>query len=81
MWKKWFKYHDSLSFLRGVVTRDATCGSVFAIETVLKVQFGFSNQIIGSHQVPVVDWHSEGRIHRKRRLDVKGSDTRSCILF
>lgn len=67
--------------LHGVATCDTARGSVFAVKTVLKVQFGFSNQIIGSHQVPVIDWDSEGGIHRKCCLNVKGSDPRRCILF
>lgn len=54
---------------------------MFAVETVLKVEFGFSNQIIGSHQVPVINWHGECGIHWECGLHVKGSDTMSYMLF
>lgn len=60
--------------LHGVVRSDPTGCSVFAVETVLKVQFGFSNQIIGSHQVPVIDRDGECGVHRECGLHVKGSN-------
>lgn len=66
-------------FLHGVVSCDATRGSVFAVETVLQVEFGLSNQVIGSHQIPVINGDGERGIHRERGLHVKGSNTKTYI--
>lgn len=67
--------------LHGVVTCDATRGSVFAVVTVLQVKFRFSDQIVGAHQVPVIYRHSECGIHRERGLHVKRSDTMTNTAF
>lgn len=56
----------------GVAARDSTCGPVLAVEAVLEVQFGFSDQVVGAHQVPVVNGHGERGIHRERGLHVEG---------
>lgn len=62
---------DWLWFLHGIVSGDPTCGPVFAVETVLQIEFGLSNQVISSHQIPVIDWDGECWIHRERGLNVK----------
>lgn len=41
--------YTCLLFLHGIAIWDTTGGPVFAVETVLKVQSGFSNQIISSY--------------------------------
>lgn len=57
---------------RGVASGDAAGGPVLAVEAVLQVQLGLADQVVGAHQVPVVDGHGEGGVHGERGLDVKG---------
>lgn len=54
-----------------VAGAETTCCPVFAVETVLQVNLCLPNQVIGSHQIPVVDGHGEGGIHRERRFNIK----------
>lgn len=42
-----------------------------AVETIFQINFSFSNQIIGSHKVMVIDQNCKQRILGKCSLDFK----------
>lgn len=72
---------DWLWLLHGIVTGDAARGPVFAVETVLQVEFGLSDQVISSHQIPVIDWDGERGIHGERGLNVKAPKLKTFMLL
>ena len=44
-----------------------------AVEAILQVYDGLSDQIVSAYKVPVIDLNREARLHREGRLDLKAS--------
>lgn len=64
-------FKRSECYTRCVAAAETTGRPVLAVVTVLQVNLCLPNQVIGSHQIPVVDGHGEGGIHWERRFDIK----------
>lgn len=45
---------------------------MLAVEAVFQVDLGFSDEVIGAHQIPIVHGHCQHGLHGEGGLDVKG---------
>lgn len=57
-----------------VIGWDATGGSVFAVKSILQVNFRLADQVISADQVPVVHGHHQHWLHGESGLNVKWSE-------
>ena len=68
------KLHETLgAHSQFVFLGDAAGGAVSAVEAVLQVDDGLADQVVRAHQVPVVDLHTQARLHRECRFNFKAS--------
>ena len=57
-----------------VLPGQTAVGPMFAVVSVLEVDLGFADQVIGPHQIPIVDLHRQHGFHGEGGFHLETSE-------